>query len=167
MIDMMAGIYTTRFKSHRWTMNLLAYVLDTVRTNMFTLWNKTHSDNKMGSFDFVLKLGEDLMKLHIQSRYQNIKGLQCSVAVALKDVSEIGEDHQYDAKEGSDCQRCFYCVESIVGKPDYKANKQKLAKCIWVCQKCIRSLCKDHLNNVCKRCFQAMQLQNKKQTNDM
>ena len=74
MIDIMAGIYTTRFKSHRWAMNLLAYVLDTVRTNMFTLWNKTHSDNKMGSFDFVLKLGEDLMKLHIQSRYQNIKG---------------------------------------------------------------------------------------------
>ena len=55
-------------------MNLLAYVLDTVRTNMFALWNKTHSNNKMGSFDFVLKLGEDLMKLHIQSRYQNIKG---------------------------------------------------------------------------------------------
>ena len=33
VMDMMAGIYTTRFKSRRWTMNALAYVLDTVRTN--------------------------------------------------------------------------------------------------------------------------------------
>ena len=46
MMDMMARIHTTRFKSHRWTMNALAYVLDTVRTNMFTLWRKIHSDNK-------------------------------------------------------------------------------------------------------------------------
>ena len=34
-------------------MNALAYVLDTERTNMFTLWNEIYSDNKMGSFDFV------------------------------------------------------------------------------------------------------------------
>ena len=153
---MMAGIHTTRFKRHRWTMNVLAYVPDTVRTNMFTLWNKIHSDNKMGSFDFVLKLGEDLIKLHIQSLYQNIKGLQWSVVVAMKNVLEIEEDHQYDAKEGSDCKRCFYCIESIVGKQDYRAKKQKLTKCIWASQKCIRSLCKDHLNNVCNRSFQAM-----------
>ena len=110
----------------------------------------------MGSFDFVWKLGEDLIKSHIQSCYQNVTGLQRSAAVAMKNVSGIKEDHQYVAKEGSDRKRCFYCIESIVGKPDYKAKKQKLAKCKWVCQKCSRSLCKDHLNSVCNRCFQAM-----------
>ena len=47
VMDMMAGIHTTRFKSRRWTMNALAYVLDTERTNMFTLWNEIYSDNKM------------------------------------------------------------------------------------------------------------------------
>ena len=46
MMDMMAEIHTTQFKSHRWTMNALAYLFDTVRTNMFTLWRKIHSDNK-------------------------------------------------------------------------------------------------------------------------
>ena len=55
-------------------MNVLAYVLDTVRTSMFILWNEIHSDNKIGSFDFVWKLGEDLIKLHIQSRYQMLQG---------------------------------------------------------------------------------------------
>ena len=70
-MDMMTGIHTTRFKSRRWTTTALAYVLDTVRTNMFTLWNEIHSDNKMGSFDFVWKLGEDLIKLDIQSQGYN------------------------------------------------------------------------------------------------
>ena len=39
-----------------------------------TLWNEIRCDNKMGSFDFVWKLGEDLIKLHIQSRYQMLQG---------------------------------------------------------------------------------------------
>ena len=92
-------------------MNVLAYVLDTVRTNMFTLWNKIYRDNKMRSSDFVWKLGKDLIKPHIQSRYQNVTGLQRSVVVAKKNVLEVKEDHQYVAKEGSDRKRCFYCIE--------------------------------------------------------
>ena len=86
VIDMMAGIHTTRFKSRRWTMNALVYVLDTVRTNTFTLWNEIHSDSKMGSFDFVWKLGEDLIKPHVQIRYQNATGLQRSVVIAMKNI---------------------------------------------------------------------------------
>ena len=74
----------------------------------------------------------------------------------MKNVLEIEEDHQYVANEGSDHKICFYCIESIFGKPDCKAKNQKLAKCKWVCQKCSRSLCKDHLRSVCSRCFQAM-----------
>ena len=37
VMDMMAGIHTTRFKSRRWTINALAYVLDTVRTNVYVM----------------------------------------------------------------------------------------------------------------------------------
>ena len=123
---------------------------------MFTLWNEIHSDIKMGSFNFVWKLGEDVIKPHIQSRYQNVTELQQSVFIGMKNVLEVKEYQQYVAKEGSDCKKCFYCIESIVQKPDYKAKKQKLAKCKWVCQKCGRTLCKDNFNSVCKIFFQAM-----------
>ena len=94
VMDIMARIHTTRFKNRRWTINASAYVLDTVRTIMFTSWNEIHSDNKMGSSDFVWKLGEDLIKPRIQSRYQNVTGLQRSVVVAMKSVLEVEEDHQ-------------------------------------------------------------------------
>ena len=93
VMGMIAGIHNTRFKSRIWTMNALAYVLDTARTNMFTLWNEIHSDNKMGSFDFAWKLGENLIKPHIQIWYQNVTGLQRSVVVAMKNVLEIEEVH--------------------------------------------------------------------------
>ena len=48
----------------------------------------------------------------------------------MKNVLKIEEDHQHVAKEGSDRMRwCSYCIESIIGKPDHRAKKQKLAKC--------------------------------------
>ena len=75
----------------------------------------------------------------------------------MKNVLKIEEDHQHVAKEGSDRMRwCSYCIESIIGKPDHRAKKQKLAKCKWISQKCSWSLCKDHFNSVCNRCLQAM-----------
>ena len=77
----------------------VSLLLDTVRTNIFTPWSEIHSDNKMGSFDFVWKLGEDLIKPHIQSRYQNVTRLQRSVAATMKNVLEIEENNQYVAKE--------------------------------------------------------------------
>ena len=36
VMDMVAGIHK-KFKTHRWTKNDLVYILDTVRTSMFTL----------------------------------------------------------------------------------------------------------------------------------
>ena len=47
VMDQMAGCFTTRFKSHRWIMNALSYVLDTVRTNMNTPWNEMNPDKKV------------------------------------------------------------------------------------------------------------------------
>ena len=75
-MDMVAVIYTTRFKSHRWTMNGLVYILDTVRTSMFALRNSMQSDYNIGSFNFVRRFGEDLIKPHVPIHYQNVTGFQ-------------------------------------------------------------------------------------------
>ena len=76
VMDMVAVIYTTRFKSHRWTMNGLVYILDTVRTSMFALRNAMQSDYNIGSFNFMRRFGEDLIKPHVQIHYQNVTGFQ-------------------------------------------------------------------------------------------
>ena len=68
VLYMISGIHITRFETYRWTMNAIVCVLDTVRTNMLTLWNKIHSDNKMESFDFAWKLGQYLIKPQVVTK---------------------------------------------------------------------------------------------------
>ena len=61
-MDMIDSTYTVKFKSHRWTMNALAYISHTVRTNMTTLWNELNPESRVSSFDFLWQLGEELIK---------------------------------------------------------------------------------------------------------
>ena len=91
VMDMMASTYTVKFKSRRWTMNALAYILDTVRTNMTTLWNELNPESKMSSFDFLWQLSEELIKPHILARSQST-GMQKHVTDAMKEV--LGGDFE-------------------------------------------------------------------------
>ena len=68
IMDQMARICSTHIKTHWWTTNALAYVLDTTRTNIMTLWNEMHTTEKMSSYDFIWTLAELLIKPHIQYR---------------------------------------------------------------------------------------------------
>ena len=86
VMDITAEIPTANSRIHRWTMNGLAYILDSVRTNMLTLWNEIHSDDKIGLSDFAWKLGEGLINPHVQVRYQNVTVLQRSAILAMKTV---------------------------------------------------------------------------------
>ena len=86
VMDIMAEIPTANSRIRRWTMNGLAYILDSVRTNMLTLWNEIHSDDKIGLSDFAWKLGEGLINPHVQVRYQNVTVLQRSAILAMKTV---------------------------------------------------------------------------------
>ena len=86
VMDIMAEIPTANSRIRRWTMNGLAYILDSVRTNMLTLWNEIHSDDKIGLSDFAWKLGEGLINPHVQVRYQNVTVLQRIAILAMKTV---------------------------------------------------------------------------------
>ena len=59
VMDMMSGTYITRVKSQKWTLNLLSYVLDTVKTNSLTLGNEMNS-KKANTHDFIWKFAEAL-----------------------------------------------------------------------------------------------------------
>ena len=130
---------------------------------MFALRNAMQSDYNIGSFNFMRRFGEDLIKPHVQIHYQNVTGFQRHEKenrpwiLAMKTVLEVDEDRQYVAKEDFIVTDVFISfIELLVGKLYYKAKKQKLATCKWVCQKCSRSPCKDHSNGVCDKWFQVM-----------
>ena len=154
VMDMMASTYTVKFKSRRWTMNALAYILDTVRTNMTTLWNELNPESKMSSFDFLWQLGEELIKPHILARSQST-GMQKHVTDAMKEV--LGGDFEpapMQSLEVSqvDRSKCYVCMKEIAGTNEYKRKKNNLTKCKWSCIKCGKKLCKAHFFCVCESC---------------
>ena len=112
VMDQMAGCFTTRFKSHRWTMNALSYVLDTVRTNMNTLWNEMNPDKKVSSYDFLWELGQSPIKPHIEYSYQNRNGIQTDIVNAMKNFLGI-KDNQVPEIRTPNRKRCYFCLATV------------------------------------------------------
>ena len=154
VMDMMAGTYSSRYKSRRWTANVLAYMLDTARTNGHTIMKETNPDVNLSSFEFTWQLGQSLIKPHMTERFQNATGLQATVIQAMKQF--INEDVVLNqgAVSTSDRKRCYLCLSEIFGKDRYKVLKNKLAKTKWVCskQECQKAVCQKHFNVVCSQC---------------
>ena len=136
-MDQMAGCFTTRFKSNRWTMNALSYVLDTVRTNMNTPWN-------------------EIIKLHIEYRYQKRNGIQTDIVNAMKNFLGI-KDNQVPEIRTHDRKRCYFCIAAIQGEGS-KGRKNKLAKVRWQCQAddCGKTVCQQHFILYCHPCNDKM-----------
>lgn len=159
VMDQIAGCFSTRFKSHRWTMNVLSYVLDTVRTNMNTLWNEIHPEKKekMSSYDFLWELGQSLIKPHIEYRYQNRVGIQTTIVKAMKEFLGINDTDMVPQVRTPDRKRCHFCLQVIQGAGS-KDKKNKLAKVKWQCQEanCGKSVCQNHFIVYCNPCHEAI-----------
>ena len=158
VMDQMAGFFITRFKSHRWTMNALSYVLDTVRTNMNTLWNEMNPDKKVSSYDFLWELGQSLIKPHIKYCYQNRNGIQTDIVNAMKNFFGI-KGNQVPEIRSPDRKRCYICLAAIQGEGS-KERKNKLAKVRCQCQadECGKTVCQQHFFLYCHPCNNKMKI---------
>lgn len=135
-------------------MNVLTYILDTVRTNMYTIWNELHEE-KFGSFDFLWSLGEDLIKPHMLTRYRTTIGLQRHITTAMQQFLGVKENPpRIEAVEKPDRTRCYICVQELRRQPSYKKKKNRLTRCKWCCVICEKGLCKNHMRNVCGNCIE-------------
>ena len=143
----MAGTYTTRCKTRRWNMNLLAYVLDTARTNASSIWRM--KGYKITSYDFIWQLGESMIKPYIQYRRDNARYLRRNITSAMQKI--VPQDKQNVERAGAERGRCHLCPESIQGK-GYKAKRQKLSKHTFSCNACGKTVCPTHLAATCNVC---------------
>ena len=132
VMDMIAGNYTTKFKTRRWTMNTLAYILNTAKTNSLTIFRDLHPNTRMSSFEFVWDLAQSLIKSHVVTRQQNPLGLQQPSLAAIKYVLGANEGTSNASFSIPDPnvhkKRCHLCLLSIRGVLGYKGLKDKLAK---------------------------------------
>ena len=128
-------------------MNALSYILDTVRTNVNTLWNEMNPDKKV--------LGQSLIKPHIEYCYQNRNGIQTDINV-MKNFLGI-KDSQVPEIRMPDRKRCYFCLVAIQGEGS-KERKNKLAKVRWQCQAddCGKTVCQQHFILYCHPCNDKM-----------
>lgn len=158
IMDQMAGHYSTRCKTRRWTINSLCYVLDTIRTNIQTLWNEMYPEKKMSSHDLLWDLADHLIKPHVQRRYDNRAGIQKPIVLAMMDVLGIKEYVPQNFNPGPPAakRRCYYCLLDTHGKANAKELKNKLGKFKFACagNECDKALCHDHMIVYCDSCVE-------------
>ena len=104
VMDMISSNLSTRIQSRRWPLNVLAFVLDTARSNAQTILKDNNNDGNRSSFQFAWEIGESLIRPHILSRYKNPVGLQVPVLKRIQRVLEIEEPlvQQKPPKEPTD-----------------------------------------------------------------
>ena len=171
VVDFITAVASTRVKSKRWTINALAYTLDTVRTNSKTLFNEVNCARNpefkpLSTFEFTWELGRALALPWIQERYNKAAGLQTEIRAKMRKVLKLPEaqpaSYQFvqptarPPPPSSDKQsgRCQTCREEIYG-PGYSQAKNSLSKkntC--KCAVCKHFICKRHQAYICGTCVE-------------
>ena len=156
IVDLLSTNHSTRIKLRRSPLKVLAFVLDTCRTNAKTILGDNNI--KVTSFEFTYELGKALALPSIQRGLENPNGLQIKTFNKMRHVLNIQEvNHLQIENQRTKNGRCFKCVDEIVGTSDYKNKHEKLNnKLKSKCHICSQFLCKVHQKSpkyVCEDCF--------------
>ena len=154
VVDLLSTSHSTRIKSKRWPINAFAFILNTCRTNTKTILQD--NDKPLSNFEFTYAIGKGLVLPAIQRRYANSNGLQIAVVNKMHRVLGIKEamHHAVDIPTKSD--RCFRCIEAIMGSPNYIRERNRLKNNLKTkCFQCNKDICKLHqVEFICGYCKQ-------------
>ena len=155
IVDLISSKLSVRIKSRRWTINALAFILDTVRTNAKTILREA-ANSSLSTFNFTWELGKQLVKPHIERRYNNPVGIQKHLYRKMGEVLGKEEIPQYERPVQQDQgKRCAMCLEEIIGHENYKTKKNKLNNKIkTACCKCRYAVCAKHTVVTCQKCHE-------------
>lgn len=158
IVDQRMGSFTSKSKSCKWTVNVLAYILDTCRVNAQTVMALTQDTHpsKVNTFNFGWELAWALIMPHVRSRAQ--VGLPKSVKMRV-DMLLMSRDEGLDeAEAGPSVQnysgkgmrkRCAECVAAIPAGEGHKGAKNKLKKITMQCNTCGNAVCDKHVLKTC------------------
>jgi len=94
---------TVRWKSDRWTMNTLAFILDSAAVNATTIFGIKNKIAKPDTRDFRFQLIHALVTPHIRRRMKT-PGIQSRIKLLAKDF--LGEQHFFLSKQYSKSLIC-------------------------------------------------------------
>ena len=72
IVNLISSKFSVHIKSKHWTINALAFILDTARTNAKTIKRESANSN-LTTFKFTSELGKQLVTLNVERRYVEIQ----------------------------------------------------------------------------------------------
>ena len=124
MVDLVSTHNTTKMKNRRWSINALAFVLDTVHTNAKTILAESFNPATPSSFEFTYTLGKLLILPHMQRRYQDSSNFYTVLVHKMHQVLGIQVDKPRNLPTAN-TGRCYACVGNVTGTDDYKLETEK------------------------------------------
>ena len=152
MVDLVSTHNTTKMKNRRWSINALAFLLDTVRTNAKIILVESSNPATRSSFEFTYTLGKLLILPHMQRRYQGSSNFSTVLVHKMRQVLGIQRDKPRNLLTAN-TGRYYVCVENITGTDDYKLEREKLNnKLKTKCSKCSQIVSKYYMKSICEKC---------------
>ena len=90
VVDLISSNCSTRMKSKRWSLNSLAFILDTARTNANTILKENNV--KMSTHEFTYQLARALCLPSVQRRYDSSNGIRVNQMMKIKRVLSINKE---------------------------------------------------------------------------
>ena len=125
-VNLLSTTHSTQIKSRRWSLNGLAFILDTCRSNAKTILED--SGMKLTNFEMTYNLGKELVLPAIRKRYSQSTGLKITVINKITHVLGIDEVSTQPQPENFNLTfgRCFKCVAAFFSKKSYNTEREKL-----------------------------------------
>ncbi|GBN51436.1 PiggyBac transposable element-derived protein 4 [Araneus ventricosus] len=138
VVDEMAATYSTAKKTNRWPMAVFYAMLNVAAINsrVLLLSTKEPPAQNRPRRSFLKSLGFNLIE-----DYQKIRSQQTMLPQSLKAKLVKEEDFQPSAKKAKvTYKRCAEC------------GSKKDRKTKFVCEKCLKPVCMEHMACICKKC---------------
>lgn len=170
IIDARMAKYSSSSKSRKWTLTVLAYMMDVARVNSQTIWSFNNDQNPRtsNSFLFGYELSKQLVLPLIERRaVPPLVGIPISVQSKMsvmlgRPIHSISNPvpspsgFPYPSKV-PEKRCCIDCVEEIMGSGrDVRKRKNALTRLSSQCQKCKRPVCPKHFVLVCNSCAMSL-----------
>ena len=137
-------------KTKKWTLVVLAYVLDMTTVNSQAIYAMNTRNTSTKSFEFGWELMILLIKPHMSNRI-TIGSLTINLEESIRVYLDQGREVNPPPPNNGKAQVCRVCQKEKYG-PGYKKEIDTLGKAR--CSKCDHHLCGKHTFVICQTCFE-------------
>ena len=153
IVDLIFSKLSVRIKSKPWTINALAFFIDSVRTNAKT---RESANSHLATFKFTWEVGKQSVTPNIERRYNNPVRIQTNIYKKVVEIlgKEVVARYEKPTLEDQG-KRCGMCLEEIIDHKNYKTKKKKMNNKIkTVSYKCKHAVCEKNIAITCQKCHE-------------